>query len=357
MSKNAILASLAACLLVLSAIAYGVYINMSGSSHVSAVRRSDDSTVQVAAVGRRDVVPSLRTALQLEPVWNMDIYAAGDGRIEQLLVKQGDMVAEGTLIAVLESRELAAQIKQAQGNLVSTQAGLDQAEFELQKVEMLATKDAISGIQLNAARYKVISSQGQVTSSQGSLEALQAKAGNTSVYAPQAGVITKRYVEPGSMARMGLALVNLADTTRLQTLVPIDSSILAVWQPQTVVTVCIFGVSGDFSATVSAVKNGPGLPAGFMLMELTLDNGQGKLQPGSYSLTEVKGSVITNALVVPEQSLLTRGSQKFVRLFQAGQFTLRPVQTGYSGDGWTMIQAGLQEGELIAVNGQEGLMQ
>lgn len=354
MSKNAVLAALTACLLVFSAIAYGVYINMSSHAHVAAVRQNIDAARQTASVSRRDMVPIVRTALQLEPVWNTDIYSSGDGRLEQLLVKPGDKVAAGALIAVLEGRELAAQIKQAQGSIMSARAALEQAESELSKALLLVQKDAISVVQLESARSKRDSAAGQLTSSEGSLEALQVRADHTRIYAPRDGVITKQYVEPGGMARMGLALVNLADTTKLQTLIPLDGNSLSVWQLQTKAIVTVSGVDGEMPAKVNAIKGGPSLPAGFFLMELTIDNSQDKLHPGAYSMVEVKGPVIANVLAVPEQSVLTRDSQKFVHVQQAGQFILRPVQIGYSGGGWTMILTGLQEGERIAVNGQEG---
>lgn len=88
-------------------------------------------------------------------------------------------------------------------------------------------------------------------------------------------------------------------------------------------------------------------------MELIIDNSKGILQPGPYSMAHIKGTVIDNAMVVPEKSVLIKGTEQYVRVLQDGRFSLRKIQTGYNSDGWTIILTGLQEGELIAINGQE----
>lgn len=354
MSKNAVAGIVTACVLVFSAIGYGIYINISSSAHVASVKQQTGSASQIVVVQRRDLAPVVRTVLQLEPVWQGDIYSAGDGRIEQLLAKPGDKVAAGALIAVLDSRELTAQIKQSRGSVQSAQAGLEQAESELQKAELLGKQNAISGVQLEAARYKRDSAEGQLTAAQGSLEALLVKADQLKIYTQRSGVISKVYSEQGSFARAGLALANLADTTQLMALISVDSTSLPFWAQGTAVTVIVAG-TGNASARVTAAKGGSGLPTGVMLVELTIDNRQGAFQPGVVGLAEIIGPVSADVLAVPETSVVIREQQKYVQvLLPDGKLQARPVQTGFSRDGWTVITAGLTDGDRIAVNGQEG---
>lgn len=353
MSKNAVAGIVTACVLVFSAIGYGIYINISSSAHVTAVKQQTGTASQIAVVQRRDLAPAVRTVLQLEPVWQGDIYSAGDGRIEQLLVRPGDKVAAGMLIAVLDSRELTAQIKQSRGSVQSAQAGLEQAESELQKAELLGRQNAISGVQLEAARYKRDSAEGQLTAAQGSLEALLVKADQLKIYAQRSGVISKVYSDQGSFARTGLALANLADTAQLTALMSVDSASLPSWVPGTAATVTVAG-TGFAPARVMAAKGGSGLPAGVMLVELTIDNRQGAFQPGVVGLAEITGTVSAGVLAVPETSIVTKEQQKFVQvLLPDGRLQTRPVQTGFSRDGWTVITAGLTDGDKIAVYGQE----
>jgi len=54
----------------------------------------------------------------------LDITAKVSGKILTLLVREGDQVRQGQLIATLESEELAAQVVQAQGNLLAGEAAL-----------------------------------------------------------------------------------------------------------------------------------------------------------------------------------------------------------------------------------------
>ena len=59
-------------------------------------------------------------------------------------------------------------------------------------------------------------------------------------------------------------------------------------------------------------------------------------------------------LAVPDTSIITTKEQKFVSVLSPdGTRQMRPVVTGFSRDGWTMIREGLAGGERIAVTGQE----
>ena len=356
MRKNTVLAAVTSCVIVLSAIAYGVYINVSSSTHLNQMRRTTGAGLLFAPAERRDVTPVLRAVLTLEPGWKADVYANTDGRIERIMVKEGDQVAAGTLVAVTESRELEAQIKQARGNVYSSKANLEQAESEFKRAQFLIAQDAVSALTMDGIRFKKETALGQLRSAEGSLEQVLAKSDSTNVIAPHAGVVLKRYVGEGSYARAGLALVHVGDITTLKATVPVGTLYIGVLSQGAVVGINISGIAGVIEGRVTAITTSTGLPPGSMLAEISVDNPSKLLQPGVYSQTEIKGSLVKSALVIPEQAVITRDRQQQVYVVGRDKYVkLRTIRTGYSGEGWTIVLEGLQDGETVVTHGQDGL--
>jgi multidrug resistance efflux pump len=77
------------------------------------------------------------------------------GRIASLSVDEGDPVRQGEVIAVLESEEISAKVRQAQAGLQATDAQMEQARLAVE-LEALRTEDQVRQAKaaLEAARAK-----------------------------------------------------------------------------------------------------------------------------------------------------------------------------------------------------------
>jgi len=133
-------------------VGYRIYQNIAASKARAGNMQAKAATVQVAQVGRQDIIPKVEYSGSLEPVWSADVSAKVDGRVNTLTVSEGDLVKKGTVIATLDTSELAAQVLQAQGNLIAAQSGLEQAELDYNRYTVLAEKGAIAAQMLDGAR-------------------------------------------------------------------------------------------------------------------------------------------------------------------------------------------------------------
>jgi multidrug resistance efflux pump len=80
--------------------------------------RAQPPRVTVALSERRDVVTSIVTTGQVETV-RVSPGSETGGRIERLLAHRGQEIAEGELLAVLDTRELAAREREAEASLAA----------------------------------------------------------------------------------------------------------------------------------------------------------------------------------------------------------------------------------------------
>ena len=110
-------------------------------------------------VAKEDLTVRIRASGKVEPIKNVNVSPKNPGRLIELLVEQGDRVAEGQTLAVMENAEIEAQKAQAraelnraiadlqqtrattQGNLEQARARLTQAQAQLQAKKASIPKD------------------------------------------------------------------------------------------------------------------------------------------------------------------------------------------------------------------------
>lgn len=186
-----------------------------------------------------------------------------NGRVEKVLVKEGDIVAAGQVIATLEQREFAAQVEQAKGALAAAQAklalamagnrpqevaeagaavnqtlaNLDNARKNYERTETLYQQGAMSAQQRDAAKtalevaeaqhsasrdsYSVTSEgsriediqmlQAQVKQAQAAVQSAEIQYEDTVVKAPVGGVIAVKSVEEGEVVTTGQPIFSVAN--------------------------------------------------------------------------------------------------------------------------------------------------
>jgi membrane fusion protein (multidrug efflux system) len=335
-------------------VGYRIYQNIAASKARAGNMQAKAATVQVAQVGRQDIIPKVEYSGSLEPVWSADVSAKVDGRINTLTVSEGDLVKKGTVIATLDTSELAAQVLQAQGNLIAAQSGLEQAELDYNRYAVLAEKGAIAAQMLDGARTKRDLSLGQVRAAEGSLALVQEKLNNANVLAPREGVVTKRYLQAGAYTRAGSAIVTVADVSSLLAKATVGEAQVADLAVGTPVIVTINALNGqEFTGTVARVSPVATLPARTFTAEIIVPNESGILKAGMFAKVELATRTHPKVITVPESALVMREDQKTVFVVSAdNKIQQRLIKPGYIGDGLVEVLEGLTDGESIVVDGQ-----
>lgn len=335
-------------------VGYRIYQNIAASKARAGNMQTKAATVQVAQVGRQDIIPKVEYSGSLEPVWSADVSAKVDGRVNTLTVSEGDSVKAGTVIATLDTSELAAQVLQAQGNLIAAQSGLEQAELDYNRYAVLAEKGAIAAQMLDGARTKRDLSLGQVRAAEGSLALVQEKLNNANVLAPREGVVTKRYLQAGAYTRAGSAIVTVADISSLLAKATVGEAQVADLAVGTPVKVTINALNGQsFTGTVARVSPVAALPARTFTAEIIVPNESGMLKAGMFAKVELATRTHPQVITIPESALVMREDQKTVFVVSAdNKIQQRLIKPGYIGDGLVEVLEGLTDGETIVVDGQ-----
>ncbi|SFN63263.1 HlyD family secretion protein [Roseovarius lutimaris] len=172
----------------------------------------------------------------------VDVSTRLSGRIADIAVQEGELVAQGDILAVMDTTELEAQKMRVQAGIASAeaavavakagatkaQASLALANSELARAETLSDRDVISRENLDisrteaqvakagfaAAQAEVRVRERAVDAETASLREIEARIADSTLYAPQAGRILYRLTQPGEVLGSGgkvLTLVSLGN--------------------------------------------------------------------------------------------------------------------------------------------------
>jgi RND family efflux transporter MFP subunit len=145
------------------------------------------------------------------------------GRLQQLLVKEGDAVTNGQLLGVMQPQEheadmafFASSEQQATAQIAQAKADLENARLVFQRVEGLYKQSAESAQAYDQARtaydsakarLDMVDKQTQAAGAQKEKAAVQL--GHTKIYAPHDGIVDTRAALQGEVVNPGQAIVTL----------------------------------------------------------------------------------------------------------------------------------------------------
>ena len=153
LGKWKIIAIVGAVVLVVAAVAVGriVFTNSGGNGG------AEMPEVKTAMVERGDIAVTIDATGTIKPLNIVKVSSKASGKILELRVDAGDYVEKDEIIAVIETTYVQISLEQAQADLRSAQARLQQAEidFELQK-EQSAIQIRQSEESLAEARQRLV---------------------------------------------------------------------------------------------------------------------------------------------------------------------------------------------------------
>lgn len=172
-----------------------------------------------------------------------EVAPAMAGRVAELYVDEGAVVAKGALLARLESNDLKAQLDAASATLAQVLAQLPPAERNLSRARDLLGSGAGTGVDLERAQDQIDVLSAQRAAAEAQVRVVQTSIGNTEVRAPFAGTVLRKraevgeFVAPGAGAGPGLGgaaggIVELSDLQSLEVEVDVNELYIARVTPQ-----------------------------------------------------------------------------------------------------------------------------
>ena len=345
-------------ILMIAVIAYKIYTNIAtGKERASRALAGRTVTVEAAAVGRRDLAPVFTFSANLEAVWSTEVSTKADGRIDKLFVEEGDRVTAGMVLARLDMNELAAQVMQAEGQVLQAKATLEQNELNFQRMDALYKQNAVSAHTLDSARTQRDLALGGVRAAQGNLILLKTRLDNANILSPLNGVVIRRHVQAGAFSKAGAAIFTVADVSTLLAKAVVGEGQLAELTLGKSVNVKVDALKGqEFKGRVTRLSPAASVPTRTFTAEVSIPNPGEQIKVGMFANADIVGQERKNVLAVPESALVMREDQKTVFVVaEENRVVQKVLKLGDAAGGYVEVLSGVKEGERIIVAGQHKL--
>lgn len=261
-------------------------------------------------------------------------------KVREIHFDDGQMVAAGDILVVLNKAAEEAELRAAEAILRARRLSLDRSR-------RLESQQFSTTAQLEERQAAVQETEAQI-------ESIKARIADRIIRAPFEGVVGLRNISVGALVEPGDVITTLDDLRVIKVDFSVPATHLSALRPglAIVARTSAFG-NRAFSGEVRGVDTQVDPVTRSVVARAVLPNPDGTLKPGL--LVTVK--LLKNprrALVVPEEALIPRGRKTFVVVIDvAGGNTAvnREVEIGARRPGEVEIIAGLSEGEKVVTHG------
>ncbi len=314
--------------------------------------------VAVVAVKPQAVPTGFEVDGVVQPVRQSTLSAQASGRISSLLVKAGDRVRAGQLLATIDDREAQTGVQRSQAQVAQAEAELRNAKAHAQRTSELQAQGFVSKAALDTATAQLNALQaGRDQASAGARQSALAQ-GFTRVTAPYDGWVLQTLSEAGDLAVPGKPLLTLYAPLPLRAVVQVPASRGDLARNAKSVEVQIPDGKGGqqwLAPTARSVLPSADPVSQTIEWRLELPSVTGQaLVPGQQVRVRFAGGV-SERMVVPGTAVIRRGELTAVYVATGGSgaqgFALRAIRLGADhGAVGVEVLAGLASGDRVALD-------
>ncbi|HKO92536.1 MAG TPA: efflux RND transporter periplasmic adaptor subunit, partial [Polyangiaceae bacterium] len=288
----------------------------------AAQQASELRGVEVQRPTRLDGSRTLELPASVRPLAETTLYPRADGYIKAFYKDLGQAVAEGELLALIDTPELDQQLSQARAALLQVEASAAQAKatrdlahVNLERYRVLKPAGVASQQELDQYAAQAVVDDANVQAAEAAIEAARANLARLTrlksfarVTAPFAGIVAARTVEVGSLVTAGNA------TPLFQIAAP-DPVRVFVEVPQDVAPSVRTGRSAkvhvreyperEFSGTISFAAGVLNQDTRTMRTEVRVPNKDGALLAGMYASVVLELSAAHVVYELPASALIS----------------------------------------------------
>ena len=271
-------------------------------------------------------------------------------KITEVRVNVGDRVQRGDVLATLQSDTLRAELAQAQGSLAEATATAQETQVQAERARSLQQQGFYSSAQLSQALATEASAQARVQSARALVQLQQLRVAQTTVKAPDAGIISARQATVGSVVGAGTELFRLMRQGRLEWRAEVTAA--DIGRVQVGAPVQITAASGQvLQGKVRMVAPSVDAQTRNALVYVDLPAATGSARAGMYAQGEILLGQ-SQALTVPQTAVVVRDGFSYVYTVGTdAKVSQVKVRTGRLNGDRLEILSGLQPDAKVVVSG------
>lgn len=298
--------------------------------------------VDITAVEATEITKGRTYSGTVEESSGTAVSFATAGTINTVNVNVGDRVNKGQLIATVDGSNL-------QNAYAISQATLNQAQDTYNRMKQLHEANALPDI-------KWVEAQNALKSAQSAAAIAHKGLSDASLYAPQSGYVSEKFLDAGMNAAPGIPVVKIVDISKVKISIPVPENEISAVSDNAVATITV-GALGDKKFTGHLVEKGVSANSlsRTYSVKFEVDNTTGELLPGMVCDVTIDNAQAQHALTLPiDAVLLDADNQNFVWIAKNGKAHKQIVRVGgFTSSTQLIINEGLEQGDSVIVRGQQ----
>lgn len=353
-------------MVVLSGLSFG----SASFCPLSAAMAQQAPVVTVSAPEKRQIVEWMELTGQFASVEYVEVRARVGGYLTEIHFTDGQIVTKGDLLFVIDPRPYEIALASARASVAQATASLELAKRQLARGGELRQKDFLAASDYDTRVQQTRAAEAALDVAQAQVRDAELNLQYTHVTAPVTGRISAHQVSIGNLVAGGGSSATLL--TSIASLDPIHFNVdMSEADYLTLQRAAAAGRTGalrdgklpvdlrlpddkdwPLSGRIDFVDNQIDRSAGTIRVRAILPNRDFSLIPGQFASIRLPRTAPYDALMVPEQAVMTDQSRKMV-LTVAGDGTVVPkgIVVGPVQGGFQVVRSGLAPDDRVIVNG------
>ena len=334
-----------------------------------ALAQPQSPPVDVARPLVRDVIEHDVYTGRFEAVDRVEIRSRVSGYLDKVHFEDGEIVAAGKLLFTIDQRTFRAEVARAEANVKSAEAARLLASIERERARTLAERNVGTTQEVDRTTATLAEAEAKLAVAEAELRQARLNLEFTEIRAPFDGRISSSKVDPGNLIVGGAA-----NATLLSTIVSLDPIhfVFTVSEADFLRYARIHGANrrgGSPPAldvdirlmdedtfahhgTLNFVDNEINPNSGTIVARAVVPNREVYLFPGVFGRIRLPGSGPFEALLIPDEAVLSDQSRKIVYVVgKEGTVAVKPVTLGELYRGLRVIKDGLAPDDRVIVAG------
>lgn len=277
-----------------------------------------------------------------------DARARISGTVQRLLVREGELVRRGQLLAVVADQRLSLEAQAGSAAVGAAEAGAERARGDLHRAQFLFERGVYAQARMDAVQAEARAAEAQLRAARAQAGAAGAVAAQGRIYAPADGRVTRLPIPQGAVVMPGDIVVAISTGARvLRIELPEgEAGLLREGQELRIVA------NDDAAVRMARVRQVyPAIDNGLVTADLDASSFEGDFIGARVRVLAPAGE--RQAFVIPANYIVTRYGVDYVRLWRNNRIVEAPVQRGAPTpmegmENGVEILSGLRSGDMIA---------
>jgi len=325
-----------------------VIILIAGSSLFGYIQRSRQKPLQFAAVKQQDLISTVAASGTLAGKQTANLKFKSSGKLAYLNIKSGQTVAQGQVVATLDTTDLSIQLQQAQNSLRDKQATVDKIVDDIHLFQY-----GNNGTSGETETQRATRTQAEVARDNAfdNVRASQQTWQDATLISPIAGLVTKADIISGQNISFSDLIAQVVDTSEIYFDSQVDESDIAKVALDQNARVALNSYPDQtFTGKVVQILPTTKLAtsgATIVIVRIKLDNAKINFISDLNGQADIEVAQAQNVLTIPQDSLV---DDQFVYLQSGNLATKKAITIGISSDTDIEVKTGLNESDKVVTN-------